>query len=133
MLTKIHHPGIGKTALIKAIVQTSDAIVHVDPISPTPQFPVLGQRSSPRSNRRSKFSSKNSSVTNQISEIYASTKSYPEWWSDLDDFRLLKRKKSVGGDTGILDRNICFIDTPGYSDGSSVSLKIFLKGGLPNC
>lgn len=29
----------------------------------------------------------------------------------------------MGGDT-ILDRNICFIDTPGYSDGSSVGLSI---------
>lgn len=116
--------GIGKTSLIKAIVQTSDAIVHVDPITPTPQPTLLGQRSSPRPSRKTK-SSKNGSATNQISEISASTKPYPEWWSDLDDFRLLKRRKSLGGDT-ILDRNICFIDTPGYSDGSSVSLDSFL-------
>lgn len=126
MLTTADCAGIGKTALIKAIVQTSDAIVHVDPISPTPQVTILGQRSSSRSNKKPK-SSKNSSVANPISEIYASTKPYPEWWSDLDDFRLLKRKKSLGGDTGILDRNICFIDTPGYSDGSSVSLGPFLS------
>lgn len=65
-------------------------------------------------------SSKNSSPASEISEIYASTKPYPEWWSDLDDSRILKRRKSLGGDT-ILDRNICFVDTPGYSDGSSVS------------
>ncbi|KAF3770233.1 hypothetical protein M406DRAFT_246793 [Cryphonectria parasitica EP155] len=109
--------GTGKTALIKAIVQTSDAIVHVDPITPQPA--ILGHRSSssPRPKGRSR-STKTSNETTQISEISASTKPYPEWWSDLDDSRLLKRKKSLGGDT-ILDRNVCFIDTPGYSDGSS--------------
>jgi hypothetical protein len=37
----------------------------------------------------------------------------------LDDSRILKRRKSVG-DT-VLDRNICFVDTPGYGCGSSVS------------
>lgn len=60
-------------------------------------------------------------MTAQITEIYASTKPYPEWWSDLDDFRVLARRKSLG-DT-VLDRNICFVDTPGYSHGSSVSLR----------
>lgn len=116
--------GIGKTSLIKAIVQTSDDIVHVDPITPAPQSTVPGQRSSPRPIRKTK-SFKNGTLTNQIYEISASTKPYPEWWSDLDDFRVLKRRKSLGGDT-ILDRNICFIDTPGYSDGSSVSPDSFL-------
>lgn len=33
----------------------------------------------------------------------------------------------MGGDT-ILDRNICFIDTPGHSGGSSVSLSLPTKG-----
>lgn len=47
----------------------------------------------------------------------------PEWWSELDDSQILKRRRSVGGDT-ILDRNICFIDTPGYSGGSSVGLNL---------
>jgi hypothetical protein len=56
--------------------------------------------------------------TTQITEIYASTKPYPEWWSDLDDLSVLKRRKSLG-DT-VLDRNICFVDTPGYGGGSSV-------------
>lgn len=60
-------------------------------------------------------------MTNRISEIFASTKALPEWWSDLDDSQLVSRRSSVGGDT-ILDRNICFIDTPGYSVGSSVGL-----------
>ncbi|PSR78721.1 Septin-domain-containing protein [Coniella lustricola] len=106
----------GKTALIKAIVQISDAIVHVDPIVPPPT--VFGHRSSPRSKSKSKSVAKGSNATDQICEISASTKPYPEWWSDLDDSRLLKRRKSLGGDT-ILDRNVCFIDTPGYSGGLS--------------
>ncbi|KAK7728352.1 hypothetical protein SLS53_009406 [Cytospora paraplurivora] len=105
--------GVGKTALIKAMVQSCEHIVHVDPIAP--QSSYLGQRSSPR---RGRFKpSKNIDSTSQTSEIFASTKPYPEWWSDLDDFRLLKRRKSMGD--LVLDRNICFVDTPGYSDGAS--------------
>lgn len=105
--------------MIKAIVQSTDTIVHVDPISPQPMS--FNQRSvSSKSRGRSKPSKNN--TTSQISEIYASTKPYPEWWSELDDSRILKRRKSLGGDI-ILDRNICFVDTPGYSDGSSVSDK----------
>lgn len=111
--------GIGKTALIKAIVQSTDAIVHVDPIPP--QSMLSSQRLISRGPSRGRSTPpKNNSIASQISEIYASTKPYPEWWSDLDDSRILKRRKSLGGDT-ILDRNICFVDTPGYSDGSSVS------------
>lgn len=108
--------GAGKTALIKAVAQTSDAIVHVDPIPSSP--PSSARRSSPR-NRTRLGSSGNDNGTNQIREIFASTKPLPEWWSDLDDSQVLKRRRSVGGDT-ILDRNVCFIDTPGYSVGSSV-------------
>lgn len=118
LLIDICDTGIGKTALIKAIVQSTDVIVHVDPIAPQPLF--SSHRSISNRSRGRPKSSKSSSTNSQISEIYASTKPYPEWWSDLDDSRILKRRKSLGGDT-ILDRNICFVDTPGYSDGSSVS------------
>ncbi|KUI58804.1 Septin-7 [Cytospora mali] len=105
--------GVGKTALIKAMVQSCEHIVHVDPIAPQSSF--ISQRLS--SQRGRSKSSKNVNATSQTSEIFASTKPYPEWWSDLDDFRLLKRRKSMGD--FVLDRNICFIDTPGYSDGAS--------------
>lgn len=105
--------GVGKTALIKAMVQSCKHIVHVDPIVPQSSLP--GQRSSPRRGRSKSL--KTSTSTGQTSEIFASTKPYPEWWSDLDDSRLLKRRKSMGD--FVLDRNICFIDTPGYSDGAS--------------
>lgn len=48
-----------------------------------------------------------------VSEIYASTKPYPSWWSDLEDSRVLQRKKSMGDI--VLERNLCFIDTPATS------------------
>ena len=116
--------GVGKTSLIKALVQSCEHIVHVDPIAPH-STALVGQHSSPRRGRSK--SSRNHTRTTEISEIFASTKPYPEWWSDLDDFQLLKRRKSV--DDTILDRNICFIDTPGYSDGASVSGKSFAPLG----
>lgn len=46
-----------------------------------------------------------------ISEIYASTKPYPPWWSDLEDSRVLRRRKSSGDI--VLERNLCFVDTAG--------------------
>lgn len=86
--------GSGKTSLIKSIVQECEDIVHVDP------FP---SSSSPRPHR----SSRSRTAT---SEIYASTKPYPSWWSDLEDSRVLRRRKSMGDI--VLERNLCFVDTP---------------------
>jgi hypothetical protein len=106
--------GVGKTALIKAIVQTCEHIVYVDPIVP-PDAPRRSSRAArPSISRRS-----NSNHTERISEILASTKSYPEWWTELDEFRVSQRRKSLGDQ--VLDRNICFVDTPGYGTGPSVS------------
>lgn len=110
--------GIGKTSLVKAIVQSCEHIVHVDPITPSPASSVIRAAATPRRGSR-RHSSRPEVGTTQVTEIFASTKPYPEWWSDLDDSRILKRRKSVG-DT-VLDRNICFVDTPGYGCGSSVS------------
>ncbi|KAK1751569.1 hypothetical protein QBC47DRAFT_416848 [Echria macrotheca] len=116
--------GVGKTSLIKAIVQSCEHIVHVDPITPSPGSsgvirPLTRHRTSSGtggpSHRRQSSKSENS--TTQITEIYASTKPYPEWWSEIDDFRVLQRRKSLGD--AVLDRNICFVDTPGYGSGSS--------------
>ncbi|KAK3322563.1 hypothetical protein B0H66DRAFT_515109 [Apodospora peruviana] len=117
--------GLGKTSLIKAIVQSCEHIVHVDPIAPSPlggssflSRPGTRHRNSPSSRGRQQTSRGGSDAgTTQITEIYASTKPYPEWWSEIDDFRVLRRRKSLG-DT-VLDRNICFVDTPGYSSLSS--------------
>lgn len=44
-----------------------------------------------------------------MSEIYASTKPYPEWWSNVEESRILRRRKSMGD--SVLERNICFVDT----------------------
>ncbi|KAK0630606.1 hypothetical protein B0T17DRAFT_576900 [Bombardia bombarda] len=112
--------GLGKTSLIKAIVQSCEHIVHVDPITPSMASSmtrsVTRQRGS-NGNSRRQSSRGGETGTSQITEIYASTKPYPEWWSEIDDFSVLKRRKSLGD--AVLDRNICFVDTPGYGSGSS--------------
>jgi hypothetical protein len=41
-------------------------------------------------------------------EIYASTKPYPAWWSDIEESRILRRRKSMGD--SVLERNICFVE-----------------------
>ncbi|TGJ84638.1 hypothetical protein E0Z10_g4091 [Xylaria hypoxylon] len=56
-------------------------------------------------------------VNNYHSEIHASTKPYPEWWQDLDTPGAPHKRKRLGDQ--VLERNICFVDTPGYSRGSS--------------
>ncbi|KAK3357153.1 Septin-domain-containing protein [Lasiosphaeria hispida] len=109
--------GVGKTSLVKAIVQACEHIVHVDPITP-------GAGAKRRRRRGG---------TSQITEIYASTKPYPEWWSEVDDFKVLRRRKSLGD--AVLDRNICFVDTPGYGNGSSsmdtvTPVKEYVEGHL---
>lgn len=53
----------------------------------------------------------------RVTEIHASTRPYPHWWTDVEATRVLRRRKS-STDT-ILERNICFVDTPGYIEGSS--------------
>lgn len=53
----------------------------------------------------------------KLTEIHASTKPYPHWWTDVEETRVLRRRKS-SIDT-VLERNICFVDTPGYIEGSS--------------
>ncbi|KAI1648554.1 Septin-domain-containing protein [Daldinia loculata] len=101
--------GIGKTSMVKAIVQTCEHIVHVDPIpSQTESNTHMKQVSLPRNASNS---------TSSILEIYASTKPYPEWWSMLDEPHLSQRRKSLGD--SVLERNVCFVDTPGYQNGSS--------------
>ena len=50
----------------------------------------------------------------QASEIHASTKPYPTWWSEIEDSKMLRRRRTLG-DT-ILDRNICFVDVESQDD-----------------
>lgn len=87
--------------------------MHVDPL--TPHLPSIDQF--PSRKPKSKPSSTNVRSTNQITEVYASTKPYPTWWSDIKETKVLRRRKSMG-DT-VLERNLCFVDTPGYSHGIS--------------
>lgn len=98
--THSHLAGSGKSSLIKSIVQACDDIVHVDPV----EKHALPDNSRPRSTINSK-----NPVALTLSEIYASTKPYPPWWSDLEDSRVLRRRKNNG--EIVLERNLCFVDT----------------------
>jgi septin family protein len=91
---------VGKTSLIKSIIRNCEDIVHVDPVSTfTPSQSVETAKTT------------SYEPTKDFTEIQASTKPYPLWWSDMESSRGLWRRKSFG--EGILERNICFIDTPG--------------------
>ncbi|KAI9873229.1 MAG: hypothetical protein M1830_000677 [Pleopsidium flavum] len=106
--------GVGKTSLIKSIVQICEDIVHVDPLSPS--SPTL---SSPQTRKPiGKTPIIDSTPIKQITEVYASTKPYPSWWSEFEESKVLRRRKSMG-DT-VLERNLCFVDTPGYGGGMSL-------------
>lgn len=105
--------GIGKTSLIRSIVQLCEDIVHVDPLSPS-QF--LEHPLPPKAKSRKK--KVESLGTTRITEIYASTKPYPHWWTDMEGSRTLRRRKSSTTDA-VLERNLCFVDTPGFGSGVS--------------
>ncbi|KAJ9665467.1 hypothetical protein H2201_004349 [Coniosporium apollinis] len=110
--------GVGKTSLIRSIMQVCEDVVHVDPLSST--TPVI-QIPQPKQSKGKK-AKENVEGTTTITEIHASTKPYPHWWSDMDESRVLRRRKSSSGDT-VLERNLCFIDTPGQqsADGNDVA------------
>ncbi|KAI9771899.1 MAG: hypothetical protein M1840_001669 [Geoglossum simile] len=110
--------GIGKTSLIKSIVQMCEDIVHVDPLSPSPTSSLRSPLPHRKSPKPSKRDSLNPNGTKQITEVYASTKPYPSWWSDLEESRVLRRRRKSMGDV-VLERNLCFVDTPGYGNGAS--------------
>lgn len=106
--------------MIKALVQSCQEIVHVDPLS-TPPRPHI------RPSRRS--SSIPATGAPAITEFYASTKAYPSWWSEIEESRLLRRRRSLS--ETVLDRNICFVDTPGLQSGAeSASVVLDYLEGL---
>ncbi|KAL8388553.1 hypothetical protein RB595_009052 [Gaeumannomyces hyphopodioides] len=118
--------GIGKTSLIKAIVQICEHIVHVDPISPHVPDAIPADATAVRgakSKSQSSSSKTSSGSTDRVTEIYGSTKAYPDWWTDLGDdpSRVQRLRKNLGD--SVLDRNICFVDTPGFRAGSPQSLQ----------
>jgi hypothetical protein len=88
---------MGKTSLIKSIVQLCEDIVHVDPL--TSNIPPLGTVSVGRTKDKTKPST---------TEVYASTKPYPSWWTEMEDSKMLRRRKSMGD--AVLERNVCFVD-----------------------
>ena len=102
--------------MIKAIVQACEDIVHVDPLSTTPLS--MSDATLKKSKSKSRAASIEQNTTQQLTEVYASTRAYPSWWSDFDEGRVLRRRRSVG-DT-VLERNLCFVDSPGYGNGNSV-------------
>ncbi|KAF1841857.1 uncharacterized protein K460DRAFT_291569 [Cucurbitaria berberidis CBS 394.84] len=104
--------GIGKTSLIRSIVQLCEDIVHVDPLSPSQSF-----SHPPPPKSKSRKGKTEHTATTRITEIHASTKPYPHWWTDVEESRILRRRKSSVD--AVLERNICFVDTPGYTQGSS--------------
>ena len=60
--------------------------------------------------------------TENILEIKASTRAYPPWWKseterDAKPRPTMTRRESVGE---VLERNICFVDTPGYGSSDDV-------------
>lgn len=58
--------------------------------------------------------------TEDILEIKASTRAYPPWWEKERDKAArppLARRESVGE---VLERNLCFVDTPGYGNSNDV-------------
>lgn len=92
--------------------------MHVDPLSSNSSS--VDQLPPRRS--KSKTSTTSANSTSHITEVYASTKAYPPWWSEVEESRILRRRKSMG-DT-VLERNLCFVDTPGYSHGESTSQSV---------
>jgi hypothetical protein len=95
-------------------VQICNDIVHVDPISQKSSVSANADR------RKHKANSRTVQTThiNHIVEVYASTKSYPPWWSDFEESKIMRRRSSSG--ETVLERNICFVDTPGYDSSTSV-------------
>lgn len=79
--------------------------MHIDPLPASAAPQPRSKKSSRKTTTRSQRGRKQASV----SEIFASTKPYPSWWSGLEDSRVLRRRKS--SDDVVLERNLCFVDT----------------------
>ena len=89
----VGYNGVGKTRLIGSILRSCQDIVHVDQPTPNPADTNL-----------------------HVYETHASTRPYASWWTDLQDRRPSSRRRSMGD--GVLERNLCFVDTPGMDEES---------------
>lgn len=54
----------------------------------------------------------------KVTELYASTKAFPGWWTEVGGSDILQRRRSL--DENILTRNLCFVDTPAFDQGTSI-------------
>lgn len=127
--------------MIKAIVQICEDIVHVDPVLAEVPAGKTGRTTSVTSSFYTLSSRAESERTKKITEVYASTKPYPHWWSEHEHSKVLRKRKSGTSATeAVLERNICFVDTPGYGSGTSVcsprdfhtSITLTKYSSLPN-
>lgn len=87
--------------------------MHVDPLSPS------SSSTERLSTRRGKGRDESTAArgTDRISEVYASTRAYSSWWAEFEEHRLFRRRRGL--DDTVLERNLCFVDTPGYSGRTS--------------
>lgn len=92
-------------------MQICDDIVHVDPLE------TLSPRKSLVSEAQRLQGKYAKSKLPTITEVHASTRPYPAWWAELDESRVLKRRKSFT--ETILERNVSFVDTQGFPDDRS--------------
>lgn len=95
------------------MVRSCEDIVHVDSMSTS----TLSLDYSEGRSSHQHLTPTSSTSTSHISEIFASTRAYPTWWSELDESRILRRRKS--NNEIVLERNLCFIDTPGFNESSA--------------
>lgn len=109
--------GVGKSSFINSVLRSSEHIVHVDPAIIGPgrgSFNTAGH-----DGHDPRF----------FTEILASTRPLPAWWTDFESRRMLHRRKSIG--EGALDRNLTFIDTPGLeTDRDTQQLLEYVKTDL---
>ncbi|EFQ99869.1 hypothetical protein MGYG_02881 [Nannizzia gypsea CBS 118893] len=115
-------PGCGKTSLLKSFIQVSEDIVHMDPLQDSS---FIAHASVIKSRRKGSTKPRRTRECEPISEIYASTKPYPSWWSDMDDSRVLRRRRSLGD--VILERNLCFVDTFAGSKSADQQTEVIVQ------
>ncbi|KAK4507403.1 hypothetical protein PRZ48_001138 [Zasmidium cellare] len=110
--------GVGKSSFINSILRSSEHIVHVDPA-------VVGPSTHPSLN----VAGDDDDCRAVFTELHASTRPLPSWWTDFESRRMLHRRKSIG--EGALDRNLTFIDTRGLDNERDVKrLLEYVKSDL---
>ena len=92
--------GVGKTSLVHSIFRECQDIVHVDTVaSGSQQLVRLRQGELVEPARPS------------LTEVCASTRQYPPWWTDFDGTKRKQQSRRQSFGDGVLERNLCFCDT----------------------